>query len=193
MRHFSENVTENGYSKKKVWKNFFGSGVFGMGRSIYLKHEYFFSRPLLKWYKSLLATYLTRKYYGLKGHWTVSGRSLETWRLYGDPAPLARNSIIPITDIFSVLTVTFTAILHGQPIFKKCQHRTHILVNRYAIPQKNTESCPSYDVYMCHDVVAVLTSPNKKILPNLAAKGLFVLDWTIHSSYHQQQLVQHFY
>ena len=26
----------------KSLKNFFGSGVFGMGQSIYLKHEYFF-------------------------------------------------------------------------------------------------------------------------------------------------------
>ncbi len=32
---------------KKKSENLLGSGVFGMGRSIYLKHEYFFSRP--KW------------------------------------------------------------------------------------------------------------------------------------------------
>ncbi len=31
--------------RKKGLKNFFESRVFGMGRSIYLKHEYFFSRP----------------------------------------------------------------------------------------------------------------------------------------------------
>ncbi len=33
--------------RKRSLKNFFGSGVFGMGRSIYLKHEYFFSRPYM--------------------------------------------------------------------------------------------------------------------------------------------------
>ncbi len=41
---FAENRTKNVYWPKSPI-NFLGSGVFAMGRSGYLKHEYFLYRP----------------------------------------------------------------------------------------------------------------------------------------------------